>query len=80
MQAQSEKRPEMTVENRPEVPEMISIRQAAKRGVLPERALRRFVATGQIPTVRSGRTAYINYDLLLEQLQSGVGAIWHQHR
>jgi hypothetical protein len=63
-------------ERGPEVPEMISIRQAAKRGILPERALRRFVASGQIPTVRSGRTMYVNYTQLLDDLRSGAGSIW----
>ena len=49
-------------------PEILSIRQAAARGVLPERTLRRLVAQKKIPTIKSGRTMYINYTLLLEWL------------
>ena len=54
-------------------PEMLTVRQAARRGILPERTLpertlRRLVAQNKIPIVRSGKTAYLNYALQCEQL------------
>ena len=57
-------------------PEMITVRQAASRGVLPERALRRLIAERRLPVVRSGRTQYINYDRLIAELENGTGRIW----
>ena len=57
-------------------PEMITVRQAASRGILPERALRRLIAEKRIPVVRSGRTQYINYGKLVEMLDRGEGLIW----
>ena len=58
-------------------PEMLTVRQAARRRVLPERALRRLVALGKIPVVRSGKVMYLNYTALVEQLNSGSGEIWN---
>ena len=58
------------------MPEMLTVRQAAAKGILPERALRRLVAQNKIPVVRSGKVAYINYTSLVEQLNSGAGCIW----
>ena len=58
-------------------PEMLTLRQAALRNVLPERALRRLAAQGKIPVVRSGKTQYINFTALVEQINSGEGEIWH---
>ena len=58
------------------LPEMLSIRQAAARGILPERALRRLVAEEKIKVVRSGRTQYVNFTALIEQLNNGEGALW----
>jgi hypothetical protein len=57
-------------------PEMITVRQAAARGVLPERALRRLIAEKKLKVVRSGRTQYINYSRLLDMLNNGEGMIW----
>jgi hypothetical protein len=57
-------------------PEMITVRQAAARGVLPERALRRLIAEKRLKVVRSGRTQYINYSRLLDMLNNGEGLIW----
>ncbi|GHU43902.1 hypothetical protein FACS1894111_10260 [Clostridia bacterium] len=57
-------------------PDMRTIRQVAQDKILPERALRRLVAQGKIKTVRSGKTQYINYTSLIEQLNSGEGEIW----
>jgi hypothetical protein len=57
-------------------PEMLTVRQTAKTGVLPERTIRRLVAQKKIPVVRSGKVAYINYTRLCEQLHNGEGEIW----
>ena len=57
-------------------PEMLTIREVARRGVLKERTIRRLVAENKIPVVRSGVVAYINFTKLCEQLNSGDGEIW----
>ena len=57
-------------------PEMLTVRQVARLGILPERALRRLVAQNKIPVVRSGKTMYVNYTRLCEMLSSGTGEIW----
>ena len=62
---------------KPEI-EMLTVRQVAKRGILPERTLRNLIAQGRIPTIKSGRTMYINYSRLCAELQNGAGAIWSE--
>lgn len=57
--------------------EMMTPRQVAKTKILPDRTIRRLIAEGKIPTIKSGRTMYINYTLLSEQLASGKGEIWN---
>ena len=57
-------------------PEMLTIRQAAQRRILPERTIRRLVSQGKIPVVRSGKVMYLNYTRLCEELQNGAGAVW----
>ena len=56
--------------------EMLSIKQVAQRGILPEKALRRLIDENKIAVVRIGKKALINYTRLCEQLQSGEGDIW----
>lgn len=56
--------------------EMLTVRQVAKRGLLPERTLRRLIIEKKIPVIRSGKVAYINFTRLCEQLKSGEGAIY----
>lgn len=58
------------------IPEILTTRQVAKRGLLPERTIRRLIAEGKIPTIKSGRTQYINVSMLIQQLNSGEGTIW----
>lgn len=53
-----------------DIPEMMTIRQIAKTGLLPENALRVMLKQGKLPAVYSGRKALINFDLLCEQLQN----------
>ena len=57
-----------------ELPRMLTIRQAAATGILPELAIRRLVREQKIPFVRTtpGRgRAYINYDALVDFLNVG---------
>ena len=58
----------------PKIPTMMTIRQVAATGVLPEAALRRLVKDGTIPAIYSGTKAFINFDRLCEML-SQVGAV-----
>jgi hypothetical protein len=51
-----------------EKPVMLSVRQVAMKGILPERTLRQLIAQKKLPILRSGRTQYINYGKLLEAL------------
>jgi len=57
-------------------PEMLTAKQIAMRGLLPERTLRRLVKEEKIPTVKSGTTSYINYTRLCEELASGEGVLF----
>lgn len=50
------------------IPRMMTIRQIAKTGLLPEHALRRMVNTGEIPSIKAGNKNLINYDRLVEML------------
>ena len=58
----------------PNIPTMVTIRQAASTGILPESALRRMVKDGTIPVIYSGNKAFLNFDRLCEML-SQVGAV-----
>jgi len=57
-------------------PEFGTPRQAAQRTQMPERLIRRLIAEGKIPVVRSGARQYISISALLQMLNDGVGAIW----
>ena len=49
-------------------PKLMTIRQAARTGILPEHALRALIKAGSISAVYVGKRAYINYDTLCRQL------------
>ena len=51
------------------IPKMMTIRQIAKTGLLPENALRVMVKNGEIPAVYSGTKAFINFDNLCHKLE-----------
>ena len=53
-----------------EFPIMMSIRDIAKTGVLPENAIRTMVKNGSIQVVHSGTKVLINFKLLCEYLNS----------
>lgn len=54
--------------NSTNTPRMMTIREIARTGLLPEHALRTLVKTGQAPCILVGTKAFINYDKLVEQL------------
>ncbi|MDO4493892.1 MAG: hypothetical protein Q4C53_08425 [Clostridia bacterium] len=49
-------------------PNLMTVRQVAKTGILPEHALRSMLKSGMITAVYVGRKAFINYDTLCQQL------------
>lgn len=51
-------------------PRMMTIPEVAKTGVLTEYALRKLLKQGKLPCVMIGWKALVNYDKLLEQLNS----------
>lgn len=52
-------------------PRMLTIRQVAQTGILPEHSLRLMAKAGQLPSITVGETKkiLINFDRLIEQLQ-----------
>lgn len=57
----------MVTEN---IPQMMTVRQVAKTGILPENTIRVMLKRGDLAAVYSGNTAYVNYDNLCEQLRN----------
>ena len=53
-----------------EVPRFMSIREVAKTGVLSEYTLRLMEKQKRLPCVYSGRKCLVNFDRLVEQLNS----------
>jgi len=49
-------------------PKLMTIRQVARTGILPEHALRALIKAGVISAVYVGKRAYINYEALYRQL------------
>jgi hypothetical protein len=49
-------------------PNMMSIREVAKTGLLSEHALRVMLKEGKLPAIYIGKKALINYDQLCEEL------------
>jgi hypothetical protein len=50
------------------MPTMLTIRQTAKTGILPEHCLRAMAKKGELPCVYSGTRCLVNYDRLCEML------------
>lgn len=50
------------------IPQMLTIRETAKTGILPETALRRLAAEGRLPCIYVGRKALVNFDRLVQML------------
>lgn len=55
---------------RDKLPAMMTIRQVARTGILPENALRCMLKAGRLPALYIGRKALINYTKLCQQLES----------
>ena len=53
----------------PTAPKMLTIRQVAKTGILPEYAIRTMVKNGKAPFIMCGNRALINYDKLVRMLE-----------
>ena len=53
-----------------EQPKMLTIRQTAATGILTESALRTLVKSGKVRVVYVGNRALINYQQLVDQLNS----------
>lgn len=51
-------------------PRMMTIRQVAATGILPENALRTLGRQGRLPSIKVGNVLYINFDLLCEQFNN----------
>lgn len=52
------------------IPKMMTVRQIAQTGLLPENTIRIMLKTNQIKAVYSGKKAFINYDNLCEYLRT----------
>ena len=50
------------------IPKMMTVRQVAATGLLPESAIRRLLREKKIAAVYSGNKAFINFDILCNQL------------
>ncbi|MDR0986512.1 MAG: helix-turn-helix domain-containing protein [Ruminococcus sp.] len=59
-------------------PRMLTIPQLAAEGYLPERAIRRLVAEGAIPTVRIGTRRYINLAVFIRYLTGEKEAVTYE--
>lgn len=56
--------------NSTELPRMMTVREIAKTGLLPENTIRVMLRSGQIQAVYSGKKALINFDNLCEYLRT----------
>lgn len=50
------------------IPRMMTIRETAKTGILPETALRRLAAENRLPALKVGNRLLVNYDRLVQML------------
>lgn len=53
-----------------EQPNMMTVREIARTGLLSEHALRLMLKAGKLPAIFIGKKALINYDKLCEQLSA----------
>jgi excisionase family DNA binding protein len=58
------------------LPQMMTIREIAATGVLPEYALRTLVREGKIPAIRCGTAFRINFNTLLDMLNDTTSALY----
>jgi hypothetical protein len=57
-------------------PRMLTVRQVAATGIMPEHALRLLIKQNRIPYIMVGSKALINYTALCSQLQDLKSAIY----
>lgn len=50
------------------IPRMMTIRETARTGILPETALRRLAAENRLPALQVGNRLLVNYDRLVQML------------
>lgn len=50
------------------IPRMMTIRQTAATGILPENTLRQMAKEGRLPCMKTGNKVLINVDKLIEEL------------
>lgn len=58
------------MDEKKQVPRMMTTREVAQTGILPEHALRQLIKQGKVPHIMCGNRPYINYDRLVEMLES----------
>ena len=49
--------------------ELLTIRQVAKLGILPEFTMRQMLKRGELPGIFAGTRFYVNVGLLVEQIE-----------
>ena len=52
------------------IPKLMTIRQIAKTGMIPEHALRQLVKQGKVPFIQTGNRVLINFNQLVNQLNT----------
>ena len=55
------------------IPQMMTVRQVAKTGLISEYALRQLVKQGKVPCIALEHKVLINFDAFIEQLQQLKG-------
>lgn len=60
----------MTENEKKRTPKMMTIRQIAATGLLPEHALRMMAKQGELPAITVGNKLLVNYDKLVDRLQA----------
>ena len=60
----------MTENEKKRTPKMMTIRQIAATGLLPEYALRMMAKQGELPAIAVGNKLLVNYDKLVDRLQA----------
>lgn len=58
------------MDEKKQAPRMMTIRETARTGILPEHALRQLVKQEKIPFIKCGNRVFINYDRLVEMLDA----------
>lgn len=52
------------------IPKFMSIHQVAQTGILPEKCLRGMAKRGELPAIKVGNKTLVNFDRLVEMLNS----------